>query len=217
MASEKLMSVLGDWYPGLVPEFSKEYLRNIGKLLTHRSGELEPKGGLDVIFRAYKESQLFETKVVILGQDPYPGGQANGLAFSSLTMTASLRVIFESLDKTYGVRREDPDLTDWAKQGVLLLNTSLTCYKGKSDSCRNWGWNEFIVASLRLLPKTVPILTWGKQATEIAVSTAKVPNPIFTTYHPAALAHNPSLVFDPCWNTVNDYVRIKNKQPIKWV
>jgi uracil-DNA glycosylase len=144
-----LLEILGDWYQPLKPEFDKPYMQNIGKLLTLRSEQLEPKGGLKSIFRAYELCQRFETKVVILGQDPYPGGQANGLAFSSSKMTASLKVIFDSLEKVYGIRREDPDLTDWAKKGVLLLNSSLTCYKGKSDSCREWGWDTFISASLK--------------------------------------------------------------------
>jgi uracil DNA glycosylase len=59
-------------------------------------------------------------------------------------------------------------------------------------------------------------MAWGRNAKDIATKLG-IPNPILSACHPAALAHNPSLQFDPCWNTVNDYVRIKNKQPIKWV
>ncbi len=94
------------------------------------------------IFRALKLTSLEDTKVVIFGQDPYPTkGVATGLAFSSNgKLPASLRNMFKELESDLGIERVDTDLSDWAKQGVLLLNTTLTVEVGNANSHSKLGW-----------------------------------------------------------------------------
>ncbi len=98
----------------------------------------------DKIYLALELTSLKQTKVVIFGQDPYPTPEiATGLAFSSNgKLPASLRNLFKELEADLGIERANPDLSDWAKQGVLLLNTSLTVEAGNAGSHSNVGWME---------------------------------------------------------------------------
>lgn len=121
----------------------------------------------DDVFNAFKLCPLNKTKVVILGQDPYHDGSAHGLAFSTLgKVTPSLRVIFRELQNC-GISRTSPNFTDWAKQGVLLLNTVLTVTKGKPNSHAGIGWEFFTKEVLQVLMRSkqpITFILWGKSA-----------------------------------------------------
>ncbi len=100
------------------------------------------------IFKALQLTSLSQTKVVIFGQDPYPTlGVANGLAFSATdAVPKSLVNLFKELESDLNIKRDNPDLSDWAKQGILLLNTCLTVEVGKAGSHSSCGWKQVVLS-----------------------------------------------------------------------
>lgn len=130
----------------------------------------------DQIFRALNLTKPEAVKVCIVGQDPYhTPGQANGLAFSIAAgnpLQPSLVNIFKELESDCGIPRpQSGDLTKWAENGVLLLNTSLTMYKHQANSCANWGWDKFTKAVLQAatkLPQPIVFMLWGASAQDLA-------------------------------------------------
>ena len=126
----------------------------------------------DSIFRCL-ELEPSEVKVVILGQDPYPNPtHAMGLAFSVNSsikpLPASLNNIFKELDSDLGIKRSNGDLSEWASQGVLLLNRSLTVIPKLSDSHSDIGWHEFTEEVIRVVAARGAIgVLWGKQAQDL--------------------------------------------------
>ena len=124
------------------------------------------------IFHALTLTPPEKVKVVIVGQDPYHGpGQANGLAFSvspGVPIPPSLRNIFREMHADIGAKIPDSgDLTRWAEQGVLLLNTVLTVQEGMPNSHKDWGWQKFVLEVFRIcvtLPQPCVFLLWGRQA-----------------------------------------------------
>lgn len=127
------------------------------------------------IFAALNLTPPEQTKVIILGQDPYHGqGQANGLAFSvakDMPLPPSLQNIYKELMDDIGCPRPScGDLSPWAKQGVLLLNTTLTVWPGQPASCADWGWNIFTQAVCETalqLPQPIVFLLWGSHARNV--------------------------------------------------
>lgn len=129
----------------------------------------------DQIFRALQLTKPEDVRVCIVGQDPYhTPGQANGLAFSIAPgnpLQPSLINIFKELEEDVGIKKpEDGDLTKWAENGVLLLNTSLTVYEHQANSCAKWGWDKFTKSVLQAatkLPQPVVFLLWGANAQDL--------------------------------------------------
>ena len=129
----------------------------------------------DQIFRALQLTKPEDVRVCIVGQDPYhTPGQANGLAFSIAPgnpLQPSLVNIFKELEEDVGIKKpEDGDLTKWAENGVLLLNTSLTVYEHQANSCAKWGWDKFTKSVLQAatkLPQPVVFLLWGANAQDL--------------------------------------------------
>lgn len=149
----------------------------------------------DDIFKAFELTSFNNVKVVILGQDPYPViGDANGLAFSYTgngDIPSTLKNIFKALENDYGKKRKNTDLTDWSKQGVLLLNSILTIEKGgERNSHRYLKWYRYINRIIKILSiKEEPIVfvLWGQQA----MSKEKYIAPhhkIIKSYHPSNLS-----------------------------
>lgn len=129
----------------------------------------------DQIFRALQLTKPEDVRVCIVGQDPYhTPGQANELAFSIAPgnpLQPSLINIFKELEEDVGIKKpEDGDLTKWAENGVLLLNTSLTVYEHQANSCAKWGWDKFTKSVLQAatkLPQPVVFLLWGANAQDL--------------------------------------------------
>ena len=123
------------------------------------------------IFRALQLTKPEDVRVCLVGQDPYhTPGQANGLAFS-IAPGNPLQHIFKELEEDVGIKRpESGDLTKWAENGVLLLNTSLTVYEHQANSCVRWGWDRFTKSVLQTatkLPQPVVFLLWGSNAQDL--------------------------------------------------
>ncbi len=223
-----------DWAEIVREEENKPYFSQL--LLTLQKEYTEhicrPSPGL--IFNSLVNCSFNNTKVVILGQDPYPSHHAHGLSFSSLadTVPFSLKVIFKDIIQSvykipYPIASQFPnaDLTSWTKQGVLLLNTVLTVRDKKSGSHKNIGWEQFTGAILRKLAESsqpVVFMLWGKDAHnnfQAAIHKSILgPNKlILTAGHPAAAAYGRDL-FTGCnhFNLANEFLLEHNELIIKW-
>ncbi len=169
------------------------------------------------IFRAF-EYPLQDVRVVIFGQDPYPGpGVADGLAFSSLPdqrVPASLRNIFKELHDDVGVTSPvKPDLTSWSKSGVMLLNRTLTTTEGERNAHLNNGWRSFTDAAATLLAaQNVVAILWGNNARELA--------PLFKnrieSAHPIPLSAHRGFFGSRPFSTANRLLQESGREPINW-
>lgn len=146
------------------------------------------------IFRAFELTDFNDVKVVIVGQDPYPTpGVADGLAFStrSKETPASLKNIFKELKEEYGKIPKTNDLSFWAKQGVLLLNRTLTVEIGKPGSHRNWGWEKITEEAISLLLRAQPgviYVLWGQDAQKLVPMIRKAGERFLFAAHPSPLS-----------------------------
>lgn len=172
--ASKLIERLGiEWYLKLRYEFTQKYMKDLSTFLeTERKTHTVYPSAANV-FRAFKTIPFSTVKVVILGQDPYHNGYADGLAFSSLSelfIPASLKNIFKEIeDDVYGglMLNSDPRLDRWATQGVMLLNTCLTVKEHEAFSHQGKGWEDFTskaIESLYEVKRPIVWMLWGKAA-----------------------------------------------------
>lgn len=222
-----------DWFDNFKDEFSKPYFMELKEKVQKEYSEKKCRPEPLLIGNAFLQCPYDEVKVVMIGQDPYPSDHAHGLAFSSLAKSYpfSLRVVFKEIQRTiYPDQKLEElfptsDLTSWAKQGVLLLNTILTVEDKKSGSHRDFGWELFTAAVIRkLITYTSPIVfvAWGKDAqNNLRTAIHKEilgPNiKILTAGHPAAAAYGRD-TFSGCdhFNQINEFLVKKEQEPIIW-
>ena len=161
-----------DWDEILAGEFDQEYYKHIRYFLKQEYAEQTVYPPMEYIFNALRLTPYSSVKAVILGQDPYHGpGQAHGLCFSvqpGVQPPPSLQNIFKELQSDLGiVPPKDGTLTKWAKQGVLMLNTTLTVRAGQANSHKNLGWTTFtdhVIEKLNDHEKPIVFLLWGGNA-----------------------------------------------------
>ena len=161
-----------DWAPLLAPELAKPYYKKLRAFLIHEYRTTRVYPDMFAIFNALHYTSYAATKVVILGQDPYHGpGQAHGLCFSvqkGVMLPPSLQNIYKELHDDLGLPiSKSGDLTCWAKQGVLLLNTVLTVRAHQAGSHRGKGWEQFTDRIIELLAsRQTPMvfILWGANA-----------------------------------------------------
>ena len=171
------------------------------------------------IFNAFKQCSYKNTKVVIIGQDPYHGqDQAHGLSFSVKTqkIPPSLRNIFKELENDLSYKRLSPNLTDWAKQGVLLLNSVLTVTEGKPNSHKGWGWETFtdnVIQEINNNKNGIVFILWGKEAQKKGAKIDENKHIIIKSNHPSPLSANKGGFFGTKpFSKCNSYLQI----PIIW-
>lgn len=175
----------------------------------------------DQIFRALETTPLHTVRVVILGQDPYHGeGQANGLAFSvnkGVELPPSLKNIFKELKDDLGIENTNGDLTKWAQQGVLLLNSVLTTEKDKPGAHFGRGWETYTDTLIRQISDEksgVIFLLWGKKAQEKKSLIDQDRHIILEASHPSPLSANESFFGCKHFSKVNEL--LKDLGPIDW-
>lgn len=178
------------------------------------------------LFAALDAVQPSQVRVVILGQDPYhEPGQANGLAFSvcdGVKYPPSLRNIFTELGSDLKLLQPTSgDLTPWAKQGVLLLNTVLTVQQGMANSHKDFGWQAFtdeIIRSLRSLPQPIAFVLWGTQAQSKAplAADSDFPRLILQSPHPSPLSSYRGFFGSKPFSRINNYFERLGQPPIDW-
>lgn len=178
----------------------------------------------DYIFNALKLTNYENTKVVIVGQDPYHGeNQAHGLSFSvqkGIKLPPSLQNIYKELETDLGIKpRLDGDLTGWAKQGVLLLNAVLTVEKDKAGSHRNWGWElltDYIIKVLNKKDSPIVFILWGNFAKEKAKLITNPKHFIIISPHPSPFSAYSGFFGSKPFSKTNNYLIKNNLEPIDW-
>ena len=220
-----MVNIGNDWDEILADEWQKPYYLKLREFLKneYRTATIYPP--MNDIFNALKYTSFKDTKVVIIGQDPYHGeGQAHGLCFSVLQgiePPPSLKNIFKEMYSDLKITQPEHygELTKWAKQGVLLLNNVLTVRAGQANSHKTSGWEKVtdrIITELN--KKTTPIvfLLWGNNA----IQKAKIiDNPLhtkLTTVHPSPLSAYGGFFGCRHFSKTNELLKQSGRTPIDW-
>jgi len=219
-----MVNLGNSWDALLKDEFEKEYYQNLRRNLAveYKTRTIYPD--MYDIFNALKYTAFEDVKVVILGQDPYHGpGQAHGLCFSvkpGIQMPPSLKNIFKELETDVGAPMpEIGELTRWARQGVLLLNTVLTVREGSPNSHRPLGWEIFtdrVISLLNDAPEPIVFLLWGANA---KAKRSLITNPnhlILTAAHPSPLSAYNGFFGCRHFSRANEFLRAKGREEIVW-
>ncbi len=220
------VAIASSWKEKLHAEFEKEYFLNLVEFLKTEkaSGQvIYPQGKL--IFNAFEHCSFDDTKVVIIGQDPYHGaGQANGLCFSvadGIKVPPSLVNIFKEIQEDLGKPvPKSGNLERWAAQGVLLLNATLTVRAGQAGSHQNKGWEQFTDAVIRVLneqKKNLVYLLWGSYAQKKGAIVDTSNNLVLTAKHPSPMAANYGGWFgNKHFSQANAYLKSQGLAEIEW-
>ena len=219
-----MVNLGNDWDKILADEFQKEYYLKIRQFLKNEYSTKRIYPSMNDIFNALKYTSFEDTKVVIIGQDPYHGpGQAHGLCFSvkeGVQFPPSLRNIFKELNSDVG--KEIPksgELTDWAKQGVLLLNAVLTVRESEPTSHSKIGWETFtdrVISELNKKETPVVFLLWGAYAQKKAEI---ITNPIhkkLLSVHPSPLSASRGFFGCKHFSKTNQLLIESGLEPINW-
>ncbi len=218
------MAITGAWEAVLRPEFGKPYYRELYKkvLMAYRTETVYPPSG--EIFRAFDLTPFEKVKVVILGQDPYhEPGQANGLCFSvrkDVRIPPSLVNIYKEMQDDLGCELPaNGDLTAWAEQGVLLLNTVLTVRAHAANSHRGIGWEEFTDAAIRALAsedRPIVFILWGTPARRKKSLLSNPKHFVIESPHPSPLSAYGGFFGSRPFSRANAYLASQGIEPIDW-
>ena len=211
------------WDIILEEEFKKEYYKKLGIFVKNEYKNKTIFPPYENVFDALRFTDYNNVKVVILGQDPYHGlGEAHGLSFSvkeNVKMPPSLQNIFKELYSDLGIKRTKSDLTDWAKEGVLLLNSIMTVEKDKPLSHKNKGWEIFtdtIISKLNEREEPVIFLLWGNFARSKKELITNKSHKIIESVHPSPLSASRGFFGSKPFSKINNYLKDMNKEEIHW-
>lgn len=212
------------WKPFLDQEFEKPYFKNLNQFLNAELNSKTIFPAKEEIFRAFKKTPLEKVKVVILGQDPYHGpGQAHGLCFSvpkNIKLPPSLKNIFKELSDDLKIPMpESGDLTKWADQGVLLLNTVLTVEAGKAGSHQNQGWEIFTDKMIEVINENcdhVVFILWGSHAQKKSELIDQKKHLIISNVHPSPLSVYRGFFGSKPFSQANEWLESKGITPVDW-
>lgn len=213
-----------DWDQLIAGEFEKDYYLVLRQFLIREYKEQVVYPDKYKIFEALRRTSFKDTKVVLLGQDPYHGeGQAHGLAFSvqkGVALPPSLRNIFKELARDLNITPPSHGcLEAWADQGVLLLNTTLTVRQGEAGSHQKQGWEEFTDRILGLLnDKKSPVvfLLWGRHAQSKERLITNPKHLVLKTVHPSPLSAHRGFFGSAHFSQTNEYLVSTGQKPISW-
>ncbi len=219
-----MVEFLNDWDEVLKGEFDKEYYIKLRQFLKYEYSHYTIHPDMYDIFNALKWTSFSDTKVVILGQDPYHGeGQAHGLAFSvakGVAIPPSLLNMYKELSRELGCYIPNNGyLKKWADQGVMLLNASLTVRDGLANSHRNKGWEIFttrVIECLNNHPEPIVFLLWGNNAREKKSIITNPKHKILETVHPSPLSASRGFFGCGHFKQTNDFLISIGKEPIDW-
>ncbi len=213
-----------DWDEILADEFSKPYYLELREFLKKEYSTRRIYPDMNDIFNALKASSFENTRVVIIGQDPYHGaGQAHGLCFSvkrPVEPPPSLKNMYKELESDIGFKIPDHgELTAWAEQGVLMLNTVLTVREGAANSHKGMGWEQFtdrVISELNRKETPVVFLLWGANARKKA---EVITNPLhkkLVTVHPSPLSAYNGFFGCRHFSKCNELLINSGQEPINW-
>ncbi len=213
-----------DWHPILQPVMEGEHYQELRQRLyiEYKTHTIYPPA--DKIFNALHTTAFSEVKVVIIGKDPYhQPGQANGLCFSvnpDVPIPKSLVNIYKELHNDLGYEIPDHgDLTYWAEQGVLLLNSSLTVRRSQAASHRPLGWEKFtdeIIKALNKREEGIVFILWGNHAKSKAELITNPKHKIISSVHPSPLSAHRGFFGSKPFSRANEYLKEMEQEPIDW-
>lgn len=216
----------GGWWPLLGEYAASPEMERLGARVERAYAEGCVFPPREELFAALRLTPPEKVRAVILGQDPYhEPGQAHGLAFSvrkGTRLPPSLRNIYRELETDLGIPpARNGDLSAWAEQGVLLLNTVLTVEKGKADSHRDFGWQSFTDAIIRAaaeLPQAVAFVLWGApaQKKEALISDAAGPRLVLKAPHPSPLSSYRGFFGSRPFSKINAFLLENGEAAIDW-
>ena len=212
------------WNEILAEEMQKDYYQELQAFVQKRRAEVRVFPEEKNVFNALELTPFESVKVVILGQDPYHGfGQAHGLSFSvqkGIPLPPSLRNIYKELQEDIGGELPtEGDLSHWAKQGVLLLNTVLTVEEGNANSHKGMGWEKLtnrLIESLNELKHPVIFILWGKPAQDKEKLITNPNHVILKSPHPSPLSAYRGFFGSKPFSRVNDILIQHGQTPIRW-
>ncbi|MBP3852289.1 MAG: uracil-DNA glycosylase [Erysipelotrichaceae bacterium] len=218
------MQFNNDWDALFQQEIQKEYLNKINYFLAREYKTKQIYPPKENIFQAFLTTSLENTKVVIVGQDPYHGpNQAHGYCFSvqpQVPCPPSLQNIYREIASEFHTEvHRTGDLTDWAQQGVLLLNAILTVERGKPLSHAQIGWQNFTNEALRWINKKegpVVFLLWGSKAKDAMKYLDNPDHLILTSAHPSPLSAYRGFFGNNHFIKANEYLVKHGQTPINW-
>lgn len=219
-----MVNIGNDWDSVLAGEFEKDYYLELRRFLAneYRTQTIYPD--MHDIFNALKHTAYEDVKVVILGQDPYhEPGQAHGLCFSvqkGVKIPPSLVNIYKELESDIGIKApEHGCLTDWADNGVLLLNTVLTVRRGAANSHKGKGWEKFtdsVIIHLNQREKPMVFILWGANA---KAKRELITNPahfVITGAHPSPLSAYNGFFGGKYFSRADNYLISKGLDAVDW-
>lgn len=214
------------WKEKLEGEFEKEYFTTLATFVKkeYQDGVVYPAP--KNIFRAFDLCSFEQVKVVILGQDPYHGaGQANGLAFAvdeNTKLPPSLQNIFKEIESEYGhpmSAGSNGDLSRWARQGVLLLNATLTVRAHTPGSHQDQGWEQFtdeVIHKLSEKKENLVFLLWGNYAKAKGAHIDRTKHLVLEAAHPSPFSAYNGFFGSKHFSTANEYLASHGEHPIDW-
>lgn len=219
-----MVNLGNEWDELLAEEFKKDYYLRLRATLAREYKTRTIYPDMYDIFNALRYTSYSQVKAVILGQDPYHGeGQAHGLCFSvkkGVQPPPSLQNIFKEIQNELGIAPPNHgELTQWAKDGVLLLNTALTVRAGQANSHRGLGWETFtdrVIALLNERQTPMVFLLWGANARQ---KKALITNPVhlvLTCAHPSPLSAYNGFFGCGHFKECNDFLVSKGIAPVNW-
>lgn len=212
-----------DWDNILKDEYLKEYFLKIKEIVRKEYSSKTIFPPVDRVFYAFRKTSYKDTRVVILGQDPYHGeGEANGLCFSvnsGKKMPPSLKNIFKELEDDLSIKRSDSDLSDWANSGVLLLNSVLTVEKDKPASHKFVGWEEFtdsVIKKLNEKEEPVVFILWGNFAKSKSKYITNPKHLVISSSHPSPFSVYQGFFGSKPFSKTNEFLRKNKLKEIEW-
>ncbi len=225
LGGSKMVSLENEWDSLLKDEFEKDYYKNLRKFLIteYKTQTIYPN--MYNIFNALKYTSYNDVKAVIIGQDPYHGpNQAHGLSFSvqkGVAVPPSLVNIFKEIKADTGIDNlgKHGDLTKWAKEGVLLLNSVLTVRAGQANSHKGKGWEKFtdsVISLLNQREKPVVFILWGANARNKAVYITNPKHLVLTSVHPSPLSAFNGFFGNHHFSKTNEFLKNNGIEEIDW-
>lgn len=222
----EFLKVDSSWIQKLENEFAKDYMLSLQKFLNEELRNKVVYPEVQNIFKALKETAFSNVKIVILGQDPYHGqGQAHGLSFSvleNIKQPPSLRNIFKELENDMLGDFKTPihgNLQIWAKQGVLLLNNTLTVEAGKPGSHQKKGWEKFtdkILKELNEDKREKVFILWGASAQKKGEFLDDKKHLVLKSVHPSPLSSYRGFFGSRPFSQANKFLKQSGQNPVKW-
>ncbi|MBB1574985.1 MAG: uracil-DNA glycosylase [Flavobacteriaceae bacterium] len=211
------------WTEILAPIKNTEYFTTLWEKVKEEYQTTKCFPPKNQIFRAIELTPFEEVKVVIIGQDPYHNdNQANGLCFSvsdKVTAPPSLKNIFKELEDDLGIKKTSNELEMWAKQGVLLLNATLTVRAHEANSHKDLGWEQFtdfIIKEISDKKENVVFVLWGAFAQKKAGLIDASKHFIIQSAHPSPFSVHKGFFGSRPFSKINQFLKEKGKEPINW-